>query len=148
MKKLWIPLVLLVAVLLLAPLVVPVFCRHEDINITTGQARYSRSLWFVALSERIEDTSLSRILQGETVDAAHVEPWRRVNTFSPGVRNSPHYRFHAALHQARLMERIETMPELSPERKKDIAREILTMWQTTEGTRQADEYIDRVLEEL
>jgi len=155
MKKLWIPIGLLVAVFLLPPLVVPFFfpwtainCRHEDINIKTGQARYSRSLWFVTVSERIEDTALSRILQGETVDAAHVEAWHRVNTFSPGFRHSPHYRFHAALHQARQVGKIDATLDISPDRKKEIATQILTTWQTTESTKKADEYIDDVWKEL
>ena len=155
MKKLWIPIGLFVAVFLLAPLVVPFFfpwtpinCRHEDINIKTGQARYSRGLWFVTVSERIDDTPLSRILQGETVDAADVAPWHRVNTFSPGVRHSPHHWFHAALHQARQVGKIESMFDISPDRKKEIATQILTTWQTTESTKKADKYIDDVWKEL
>lgn len=121
MKKLWILIGVFVAVLLLAPLVVPIFvpwsginCQHQDINIKTGQASYSRSLWFVMISERIKDTPLSRALQGETVDVANINAWHRVNTFSPGIRHLPHYKFHSALYQARQMEMTTSMLELSP----------------------------------
>lgn len=140
--------------LLLAPLVVPIFipwsginCRHQDINIKTGQARYSRSLWFVKVSERVEDTPLSVALQGETVDVADIKAWHRVNTFSPGVRHSPHYIFHSALHQAHQMNLFESLHELTPERKEGIAKSILTAWQQSGRDSGADELINKLMEE-
>ena len=138
----------------LPPLVVPIFvpwsginCRHQDINIKTGRARYTRSLWFIKVSERTEDTRLSLALQGETVDVADIKAWHRVNTFSPGVRHSPHYIFHSALSQAHQMEMIESMIKLTPERKRDIAWAILTTWQQSGRDSSADEYIQSLIAE-
>jgi hypothetical protein len=154
MNKRRIALGVTVAGLLLAPLVVPIFipwsginCRHQDINIKTGQARYSRSLWFVKVSERVEDTPLSVALQGETVDVADIKAWHRVNTFSPGVRHSPHYIFHSALHQAHQMNLFESLHELTPERKEGIAKSILTAWQQSGRDSGADELINKLMEE-
>jgi hypothetical protein len=154
MKRLWMAIGVLVAGLLLAPFIVPLFvpwsginCEHQDINIKTGQARYSHSLWFIKISERIEDTPLSMALQGETVDVADIQPWQRVNTFSLGIRHSPHYRFHSALPQAKQFEMIEALTDLTPERKSEIAKEILTAWQQTGMATGADEYILSVMEE-
>ena len=136
MKRLWMAIGVLAAGLLLAPFIVPILFpwsginnEHQDINIKTGQARYSHNLWFIKISQRIEDTALSRALQGETVDVADIKPWQRVNTFSPGLRHSPHYHFHGALSQAKLFEMTELMPDLTPERKKEIAKETLAAWQ-------------------
>ena len=63
-RKTIIILISLLAVVLL-PLVVPLFvpwseinCRHQDINIKTGQARFSRILWFIKISEHVKDTPL------------------------------------------------------------------------------------------
>jgi hypothetical protein len=140
--------------LLLAPLVVPIFipwsginCRHQDINIKTGQARYSRSLWFVKVSERIEDTPLSLALQGDSIDVADIKAWHRVNSFSPGVHHSPHYLFHSALHQAHQMGLLESLYDLTPGRKKEIAKAILTAWQQSGRDSGADELIYKLMEE-
>lgn len=140
--------------LLLAPLIVPVFvpwsainCQHQDINIKTGQARYSRCLWFVKISEETKDTPLSAALQGELVDVADIKPWHRVNTFSPGVHYSPHYVFHGALYQANQMNMICTLHDLAPERKREIAKTILALWQNTGRDSGAEEYIHRLIEE-
>ncbi len=142
------------ACLLLAPFVVSVFvpwsdinCQHQEINIKTGQVRYSRSYWYVTVSERIEDTPLSRVLQGETVDVADIEAWQRVNTFSPGVRHSPHYRFHSALPQANLMAMVGPLLDVTPQRKKEIAREILTAWQQSGCDSGAGDLLQNLTEE-
>src|SRR5436309_1304498 len=75
----------------------PLNCRYEDIDINTGRIRHQRLLLGICISERIEDSSISRELQlgGAPAD------WRRANTFSPLVGYSPHYIFHSAVSQAR-----------------------------------------------
>ena len=137
-KKLKIITGLAVASFLLAPWIVPFFvpwsgvnCRRSEINIKTGQARYSRSLWFVTISQRLTDTRLSLALQGETVDVADIEAWHRVSTTSPGVSHSPHYRFHGALHQSHML---ELFP---PQQQPEIAKATLTAWQASGDDSQA-----------
>lgn len=145
---------IILAVVVLAPIVVPfvfpwtgINCKHADINIKTGQARYSRSLWFVRITSRIEDTPLSLALKGETVDVADIREWQRVVTLSPGVRHSPHYRFHGALHQAYDMGRLASKLEMGPERRRKIARTILTAWQESEHRWGAGEILDELIDE-
>ncbi|MBN1395638.1 MAG: hypothetical protein JW959_11490 [Pirellulales bacterium] len=136
------------ASLILPLLVVPVFlpwspinCRHEEINIKTGQARHSRYIWCVCVYKVITDTPLFIALQGEKIDVAYVEPWHLANTFSPGARHSPHYRFHAALHQAKWAGQIFEMTEASPEKKREIAETILKLWQRNGNYHEADKYL-------
>lgn len=136
MRNPWIPIAATLVVLILPPLAVPVFiqwseinCKHQEINIKTGQARYSRSLWFAKISERVEDTALSRALNGETVNVAEIETWHRVNTFSPGGRNSPHYRYHGALSQAKEFGMLQQMYGLNKADAARLAREVLIRWQ-------------------
>ena len=145
---------ILAAGLFLPPLLAPVLapwsemnCRHEDINIKTGQARYLRYLWFVKVAEHVEDTPLSLALQGETVEVKDFPVWERVNTFSPGTHHSPHYRYHAALWQAHQMEMVASMYELTLEQKRDAARAILTAWQKSGSYGGAEEVLENLAKE-
>ena len=155
MKRIWTILVVIAVGLLLAPFVVPLFspwspinCEDQDINIKTGQARYSRMFYYVKVSERIEDTPLSLALQGEVVDVADIKAWHRVNTFSCGSpRVSPHYIYHGALNQASLMEMICFRLKLGPERRKQIARDILTAWQQSGCDFGANKILERLMDE-
>ena len=154
-KHVYLVLGLLAAALVLLPLILPIFfpwseinCRHQDINIKTGQARYSRCLWFITISERIADTPLSQALQGQTIDVAPIKAWHRVNTFMPGAAHiSPSYRFHGALSQADQMDRIAQMLELTPQQRQKVARAILTTWQESGQTRTASDYLQNLFEE-
>ena len=144
----------LVAGVVVPPLVAPVFvtwselnCWHQEINIKTGQARYTRYLWFIKTSERIEDTELSRALSSETVDIADVKPWHFANTFSPGVRNSPHYLYHSALHQASQFDRMRFLLERTDAPMRTIAKTILTKWQESGDDREADLYLNELIEQ-
>jgi hypothetical protein len=87
---------------------------------------------------------LSLALQGETVDVADIPAWHRVNTFSPGVGHSPHYVFHSALFQAHQMETIGSTLRLTPERKREVAKAILTAWQKSARDYGANDYIRKL----
>lgn len=151
-KRLYIAVGVVLAIAVLPPIVVPmakpwteINCRHQDINIKTGQARYSRYLWYVKISEVVKDTPISVALGGKVMDVADVEPWRRVNTFSPGLRHSPHYHYHGALHQARELDLISELNELGTEEKREIAENILELWQTERGYFPVNDYLQTVL---
>ena len=152
-KKSWIVACVVVAGLLLPPLIVPMFvpwsainCQQQDINIKTGQPRFSRSLWFIKVYERIADTPLSASLDGEKVDVADIKAWHRVNTFSPGLSNSPHYIFHGALHQVNEVGRLYELSFPDDDTKREIARSVLTIWQMKGSYRPADDYIRGLME--
>jgi hypothetical protein len=138
MKTVQLMLAVALAVIVLPPLVVPVFvpwsainCEEQEINIQTGQARYSRRLWFVRIPERVEETALSRVLDGETVKVEDAEAWHLVNTFSPGDRHSPHYSFHGALFQAGEFGTLQQVYGLDKADAAKLAREVLARWQTS-----------------
>jgi len=124
-------------------------CSRQEINIKTGQARYSRYLYFRKISERIEDTPLSDILGGTVVDVAQVEPWRTVNVFSPRCsRHSPHYTFHGAFHQVHEIEMMRDFYGLSPMETEDIARQLMVEWQTNGNYFAAGDYLNHKMMEL
>jgi len=121
-------------------------CRYADINIKTGQARYARYLGFVKISGEVKDTPISFALEGKTIDVADVEPWHRVYTASPWVR-SPCYHYISALGQARQIDLIAELIELSTEEKRLIAENILKLWQTDRGCGEVNVYLQTVLKE-
>lgn len=124
-------------------------CRYADINIKTGQARYVRYRGFVKLSEEVTDTPISLALKGETIDVADIEPWHRVYTSSPGVI-SPHYSFHGALRQARELDAgmFFGLSELGREKKREIAENILKLWQTKRSYFAVGSYLENVSKEV
>ena len=153
-KRLGIAAGILLAVVILAPFIIPLVipwsqinCRHQDINITTGQARFSRYFWFVKVSERVEDTSLSKILDGEEVRISDIKPWHRVNTFSPW-QTSPHHFFHSAFFEIGLLSWILRMNEAPLEIRKEAAREVLKAWQHSGSDSEANKYLNELRDTL
>lgn len=119
-------------------------CRRTDINIQTGKARDSRYIGFVRTSVNVYDTSLSLALTGGAVVATTGRAWWPVNTFSPpSKRYSPHHFLHGALHQTLEADMIFRDLDASPDRRAAIAREILTVWQTTTNYLPAEDVLSR-----
>ncbi len=154
MKKRLLIAIIPAALLLAGPWLIPILTpwaalnvQHEEINIKTGQARYSHKLWYIKVSETVEDTLFSEVLAGEPVEVANVEPWHMVNTFSPGRRYSPHYAFHGAFAQARTLGMIFELREHNAQRKQQIVRDILKLWQTRGDDSEAERYITTLSEE-
>lgn len=137
-----------------APIVVPYFdawseinCRHLDIDIKTGRVRASRYLWFFEISRQVGDSFVSEALEGERVDVADIAEWHHAITTSHAYAHSPHYAFHGALHQIRQIEIANAVSEFTPQRKKQIARELLTRWQTDGWYMPADRFVESVMDE-
>ena len=145
---------ILIGLIFILPFIVQIFepwseinCWHHDINIKTGKTRYSRYFWFIKFEENITDTWLSKSLHGETVDVATIDEWHHVYTFSPDVSNSPHYYFHGALCQVDDFEFAAEEYNFTPERKKVVAKNILTAWQQSGDDKTVLDYYVKVIGE-
>jgi len=154
-RKTIIAIILLTTALLLSPLIVPVLvpwsginCRYQEVNIKTGQVRYSRLLWFTKISEQVEDTPLSLTLQGEVVDVNNIAAWHRVNTFSPGLRHSPHHTFHGAFGQTASLEVILEIHNASELQRRDAAKGLLSKWQESGNYHAAEDYLNELDKQL
>jgi hypothetical protein len=104
-------------------------CRHEDVDIHTGRIRRIQYLLFVPIHTSIAESSLSRALQPEDF-VGQAEEWCRVNTFSPGVHYSPHYRYHGAISQIHELEMIWETGQFDSPARRNSAKELLEHWQT------------------
>ena len=119
----------------------PINCWHEDVDIRTGKTRYSRYILYRNTKTEIKDSALSSALFPQERNG--IEPdWRRVNTFSPGIHHSPHYVFHGALNQIRMMETVFEMHNFTPGQKRKLAQDILTLWQHEDGDYLVGQYLN------
>jgi hypothetical protein len=107
----------------------PICCWHEDIDIHSGRIRRTSYLMWCCVSDRVEQTAISRALPPEDIGTRRPE-WKRVNTFSPGVRHSPHYTYHGAITDAELLANIWEWGRLTPAERRQSARELLAAWKS------------------
>lgn len=147
-RNILIAVTLFVIVVLLIPTWSKLYCRHEDINIKTGQSRITRFLCSFQMSQQINDTPLSRALQGETIDVADIQAWHRVNTFYWGRKYSPHYIFHGAFGQAKELELILDMLNASDVQRKNATIGLLSTWQKSGNDSKAETFLNELQKQL
>ncbi|MEP4079033.1 hypothetical protein [Haloferula sp.] len=99
-----------VAILLSLPFIVPLFspwshinCREFELDLASGQQRMTRYLYWIPVRSEIDDTPASLAL-GESTVAGAGPSWVRTSTFGPFTRHSPHYRYHSAYYQIRMLD--------------------------------------------
>jgi|LauGreSBDMM110SN_4_FD.fasta_scaffold12493_2 hypothetical protein len=143
--KILISLIFLMAVVfpLISPFVgmawKPINCRYEDIDLETGRIRYTTMVYWIPISRRIEHTSISEVLGVADLYKATGD-WRRVNTFSPGVRHSPHYSFHGVLSQIQILKMTWELENFDAKNRKESARELLRLWKTSGSDSNTDDF--------
>jgi hypothetical protein len=125
----------------------PLNCKYEDVDIHTGRIRTTRMLVWLKVSERIEDSALTKALAAEDVLGTEPE-WRRVNTLSPGIGNSPHYAFHGAISQIGELESFWESFPLNPQMKRETALTVLSIWNERGGRHGSFHTADRFIDEL
>lgn len=120
-------------------------CWNYDIDVKSGRIRYTRYLCYVQVADRVEDSALSSILKDQMSVAGPPE-WRRVHTFSPGVRHSPHYVYHSAISQIKDIETIWTVDKFTDDAKRRTAADLLKLWQRDKGDWEARDYLRELWE--
>jgi hypothetical protein len=98
-------------------------------------------LGFCKISEHVEETALSEALPPAKLQGVRPD-WRPVNRFSPGIRHSPHYGFHGAIHQIRTLSLIWEASEADQSVKAKTALHILALWQNAGSYSLAARYLD------
>lgn len=122
----------------------PLWCWHEEIGLDTARMRKTTYLFWVQVSARDEPTLLSETLQ---IPRTSMESrWVAVNTFSPGVRYSPHYNLHCAPAQISALKTCWLRTHFSPEAKRLTAQALLDRWRLGSGYHAADKLL-KLLEE-
>ena len=118
----------------------PVNCWHHDVDTYSGRLRYTRYVFWVPIREKIEDSSLTKALHHD--DLAGVKSgWHHAMTFSPGLRHSPNYVSHSAIHQIRELEMSWSLADFTPEARRASARHVLDLWQRTGSDSGAGDFL-------
>jgi hypothetical protein len=124
------------------------FTKKDEINIRTGQIRFTTYLLGKKISENVIDTFISKTLQKE-IQAADIKPWHTVNSISYISSNpSPHYLFHGAIFQLMEVKELLESNSFSESKKKEIAERLLTKWQTSGNYFKANDYIFQLKDEI
>jgi len=140
-------LLVLVSVLFVIPFFWPwtvVNCWHEDLDIRSGRYRYQRFLLGLRVQNRVEETELSTLWREHLGDPGEPE-WRRVNTFSPGRGNSPHYVHHSGLHNARKVVLAFDTTSFSDSAKAQALRTFFGLMQEHDRDDEAGNYANALL---
>jgi hypothetical protein len=117
-------------------------CWHEDIDLHTGRIRTQWYVCFVCVSEQIQGTAFSRaVTEGVAVDPPN---WQRVNTFSPGVHYSPHYRFHGAITDLQHLEQMWELGRFTPHARRSSGERLLQIWQQSGNYFGSHDYLELV----
>lgn len=136
--------VFLIVVPFLAPAWSPINCQHQEIDLDTGRALYTHMLYWVPITTEIKDTPISKALGISDLESRQGD-WHRVNTFSRGVRTSPHYIYHSALSQAQTLGTMWKVQQYSPEAQRETAANILSLWKRSGRDSGANDYLSRLL---
>ena len=115
-------------------------CWHDEVDINTGRYRRTRFLLYRQIGERTEETWLSHSVRNPNTSP----DWRRVNTFSPGIRYSPHHQFHGAIHQIKTLELAHNIIPFEPEARRKVANTVLTLWENNGSYSGADDFVEKV----
>ncbi len=115
-------------------------CWHDDIDINSGRVRHTRFILYCQIGDRTEETWLSRACDG----SFQSPDWRRVNTFSPLVHYSPHYRYHGAIDQIELLQLCDERIPFESDARRKVGLGILALWQNTSSYHDADQYVHAI----
>jgi hypothetical protein len=135
-------------VLAVALFVVPIFvpwttlnCQHQEIDIRTGRTRISTYLAFCKVSERVMASRISSVLPNELIVTTQPD-WKLVNTFSPEIGHSPHYRFHGAFSRIHDLEFLWQAANADQLTRRKTVEHLLALWQFDGDDYLARRYID------
>lgn len=98
-------------------------------------------LAYCNVSTHVEETWLSK---ASAVPSDRAD-WRQVNTFSPGMRYSPHYQFHDAINQIKALELLDDQAPFDQTERRTIAATVISKWQSGSDTEAAN-YVRAVSE--
>jgi hypothetical protein len=120
-------------------------CTRSDIDLNSGRTRFTRYLLWLPVTRSVQDSALTRALSPD--DRTNPgENWHPVVTLSPGLYHSPHYRYHGAISQIRELEICWKYGKMTPQARRETARQVLRLWHEAGSYFPADDYIQRVWE--
>lgn len=153
MRRCSITTIIVAATLLGAPFIVPLFspwspinCREFELDLVSGQQRVTRYVYWIPLKREIRDTPAS-LAQGNATSDPGDREWVRTDTFGPYSQHSPHYAYHSAPHQIRMLELVWDEFDFDAEARRTTAHELLRRLKSSRSDWIGNDYL-RELKEL
>jgi hypothetical protein len=123
----------------------PLNCWHQDVDIRSGRVRWQLDLFGLCIHERSEESILSSRTRGSTPE--RTAAWHRCRTidvFPSFCRWSRHYRYHSAIAQIRMLEVLWELAPFTPNAKRQMCLDVLTLWQEARDDRLVEVYQEAV----
>jgi len=117
--------------------------RSADLDIRTGRIRLRCYLFDFKIWERVVDSAVTRALPADVRDGTEPD-WRRVTTYTPGRKDSPHHAYHSAVYLIRRLESLWGSCDFTPDAKAKAAQDMLSLLQSSQGDFAAQRYLYRV----
>ena len=114
-------------------------CSTADIDLQSGRIRYTRYIFWHPIRSRIWDSALTKALRPSDLPDGPPD-WHPTTTWSPGVRHSPHYHYHASLTQVRDLEMFWRFTGADQEARRVDALQVLKLWRKI-GCSGAERYL-------
>jgi len=116
----------------------------QEVDIANGKIRFTRYLFYVPISSKEQETSISRILPPAQ---RGLPKWHPVNLFYAGSKISSHYRFHSAINQIDRIELAWSVSNISDTEKMVYAQRIVSAWQHGMRDLNAGPIVDEIEEQ-
>lgn len=118
----------------------PINCTNHEVDIQSGRTRFTRYLFWIPIYQSVDDSALTRALRPEDV-AANTPRWRCAVTLSPGLGHSPHYVYHSAINQIRVLEVLWSAGAFTPAARRASAKRVIQLWRDSESDEGAERYL-------
>jgi len=105
-------------------------CEFDDVDINTGRTRHTRYLLYCKISEKIEDSLLTKTI-GQFPDGVQPD-WQHVYTSHLQIANRVHihHAYHGAFAQIHNVDVIWQLFAFSDEAKRYLVQTVLDKWQS------------------
>lgn len=115
----------------------PIFRWYDDVDLDSGRVRRVWIVMWLPVREVVSQSWISTSVE-QSGDAPE---WRRVNTFSPGLPNSPHHVYHGAIAQIHELDWLDRTVPFDEPAKAHVAGHVLDLWKQDGSYYSARDYI-------
>jgi hypothetical protein len=112
-------------------------CWTNEVDIYTGQKRYTRYIAFFPTKREITNTWVSESLKEEQKE----RQWRTTSTLTPTTKHSPNYSFHSALADLNSFSFIIDHDLIEKDALPLVAQNVLKLWKEHDSDYEAGQFL-------
>lgn len=116
---------------------------HEEVDLTSGRLRRTDYVLFFRTRQRVQETPLP--LSNPNPPAPATTPnWYLSRALADGHSILPHWGHRSPVGQVRALDVLFYFPTLTTDARQQVAATVLSLWQSPDGFRKADDYIKSI----